>query len=170
VNSFKELFALQTIPEIFKPVLKDKKILTYIPLEIRIKYGAWRLFALIGMILVLLVILFIPAYLFLKKKCFAISVNGRDDQSVCINSLNSYDVYSDDSQNLGAVKKSISGALSFTCSKFTVTPSKTINLIEGIPVSVEIEDENYRKSSYTIMLKKSDNIQESEESDLSKYH
>jgi hypothetical protein len=170
VNSFKELFALQTIPEIFKPVLKDKKILTYIPLEIRIKYGAWRLFALIGMILLLLVILFIPAYLFLKKKCFAISVNGRDDQSVCINSLNSYDVYSDDSQNLGAIKKSISGALSFTCSKFTVTPSKTINLIEGIPVSVEIEDENYRKSSYIIMLKKSDNIPESEESDLSKYH
>jgi hypothetical protein len=170
VNSFKELFALQTIPEIFKPVLKDKKILTYIPLEIRIKYGAWRLFALIGMIVVLIIILLIPAYLFLKKKCFAISVNGREDQSVCLNALSSYTVYSDDSQNLGSVKKSISGALGFTCSKFTVTPSKTINLIEGIPVAIEIEDENYRKSSYTIMLKKAENISESEESDLSKFH
>jgi len=170
INSFKELFALQTIPEIFKPVLKDKKILTYIPLEIRIKYGAWRLFALIGMIVLLLVILLIPAYLFLKKKCFAISVNGREDQSFCLNALKSYDVYSEDSQNLGAIKKSISGALSFTCSKFTVTPSKTINLIEGIPVAVEMEEENYRKTSYTIILKKSENISETEESDSSKYH
>ncbi len=170
MNSFKELFALQTIPEIFKPVLKDKKILTYIPLEIRIKYGAWRLFALIGMIVLLLVILFIPAYLLLKKKCFAISVNGRDEQSVCINSLNSYDVYSDDSQNLGSVKKSISGALSFTCSKFTVTPNRRHNLVEGIPVQIEMEEENYRKTSYTVMLKKTVNAGETEESDLSKYH
>jgi hypothetical protein len=170
VNSFKELFALQTIPEIFKPVLKDKKILTYIPLEIRIKYGAWRLFALIGMIILLLVVLLIPAYLFLNKKCFAVSVNGRDDQSFCINSLNSSDVYSEDSQNLGAIKKSISGSLSFTCSKFTATPSKTYNLVEGIPVSVEVEDENYRKTTFTILLKKSENVSESEESDLSKYH
>jgi hypothetical protein len=170
VNSFKELFALQTIPEIFKPVLKDKKILTYIPLEIRIKYGAWRLFALIGMIILLLVILLIPAYLLLKKKCFSISVNGREDQSVCINAVNSYDVYSDDSQNLGTIKKSISGTLSFTCSKFTSTPSKTVTLVEGIPVAVEIEDENYRKTSYTLMLKKSVNHSETEESDISKYH
>jgi hypothetical protein len=170
VNSFKELFALQTIPEIFKPVLKDKKILTYIPLEIRIKYGAWRLFALIGMIVLLLVILLIPAYLFLKKKCFTVVVNDREEQSICLNALKSYDVYSEDSQNLGSIKKSVSGAISFTCSKFTVTPSKSFNLIEGLPVSVEIEDEAYRKTSYTIVLKKSENNSETESSDLSKYH
>lgn len=170
VNSFKELFALQTIPEIFKPVLKDKKILTYIPLEIRIKYGAWRLFALIGMIVLLLIILLIPAYLFLKKKCFTVVVNDREEQSVCLNALKSYDVYSEDSQNLGSIKKSVSGAISFTCSKFTVTPSKSVNLIEGLPVQVEIEDEGYRKTSYTIVLKKSENNSETESSDLSKYH
>jgi len=31
VNQFKELFALQSVPEIFRPVLKDKKIITQIP-------------------------------------------------------------------------------------------------------------------------------------------
>jgi len=170
VNSFKELFALQTIPEIFKPVLKDKKILTYIPLEIRIKYGAWRLFALIGMILLLLVILLIPAYLLLKKKCFTVVVNDREEQSICMNALKSFDVYSEDSQNLGLIKKSISGALSFTCSKFTTTPSKTVNLVEGLPVQVEIEDEGYRKTSYSIVLKKSEINSEAGDSDLSKYH
>jgi hypothetical protein len=170
VNSFKELFALQTIPEIFKPVLKDKKILTYIPLEIRIKYGAWRLFALIGMIVLLLGILLIPAYLFLKKKCFTISVNSREDQSICLNALKAYDVYTEDSQNLGSIKKSVSGALRFTCSKFTVTPSKVINLIEGIPVVIETENERYMKTTYTLILKKSENNSETEDSDLSKYH
>jgi len=118
-----------------------KKILTYIPLEIRIKYGAWRLFALIGMIVLLLIILLIPAYLFLKKICFTVVVNDREEQSICLNALKSYDVYTEDSENLGFIKKGVSGALSFTFSKFTVTPSKTVNLTEGLPVSVEIEDE-----------------------------
>jgi hypothetical protein len=122
------------------------------------------------MIVLLLIILLIPAYLFLKKKCFTVVVNDREEQSVCLNALKSYDVYSEDSQNLGSIKKSVSGAISFTCSKFTVTPSKSVNLIEGLPVQVEIEDEGYRKTSYTIVLKKSENNSETESSDLSKYH
>ncbi|HAY33059.1 MAG TPA: hypothetical protein DCY06_02895, partial [Bacteroidetes bacterium] len=54
VNRFRELFALQSVPEIFQPVLKDKKIITKIPLEIRMRYGPWRLFVLIGMIALIL--------------------------------------------------------------------------------------------------------------------
>lgn len=170
INSFKQLFALQTIPEIFKPVLKDKKIQTFIPLEIRIKYGAWRLFVLIGLIALLLVVLLIPAILFLKKKCFTVVVNDREEQSLCLNALKSYDVYSEDSQNLGVLKKSVSGGIRFVYSKFTTTPGKTVNLVEGLPINAEVEDDNFRKSTYTILLKKSENVSASEESEISKFH
>lgn len=170
INSFKQLFALQTIPEIFKPVLKDKKIQTYIPLEIRIKYGAWRLFALIGLIVLLAGVLFIPAFLLLKKKCFTIVVNDREEQSLCLNSLRSYDIYSEDSVNLGALKKSVGGAIRFHCSKFTTTAGRVITLTEGLPVTIETEDDNFRKNSYTLLLKKSENVSPSEESEISKYH
>ncbi len=170
INSFKQLFALQTIPEIFKPVLKDKKILTYIPLEIRIKYGAWRLFVLIGLIILLAALLLIPAILLLKKKCFTISVNDREEQSLCLNSLKSYDIYSEDSVNLGALKKSIGGAIRFSYSKFTTSPGKIITLVEGLPVTVETEDDNFRKSSYTLTLKKSTNVSPADDSEISQYH
>jgi hypothetical protein len=63
INSFRELFALQSVPEIFKPVLKDKKIVTQIPLEIRMKYGPWRLFVLIGILVIIGAIIFIFIYL-----------------------------------------------------------------------------------------------------------
>jgi hypothetical protein len=170
INSFKELFALQTIPEIFKPVLKDKRILTYIPLEIRIKYGAWRLVVLIGLIILLAAVVSLPAFLLLKKKCYAVTVNNTGEQSFCINSLNSFDLYSPDSQNLGKIKKRISGTLSFTYSKFTTEKGKTIILTENIPVNAETEDDTYRKSSYVILLKKSENISETDSSEISKYH
>lgn len=170
INSFKQLFALQTIPEIFKPVLKDKKIQTYIPLEIRIKYGAWRLFALIGILLVIAAIIFILAYVFLKKKCFAVVVNGSDEQSLCLNSIRSYDIYSSDSVNLGALKKSLSGAVSFQLSKFTTEPGKKITLVEGLPVQIETEDDNYRKTSYSIMLKKSETPVSGMDSEISQFH
>lgn len=170
INSFKQLFALQTIPEIFKPVLKDKKIQTYIPLEIRIKYGAWRLFVLIGLILLFAALLLIPAILLLKKKCFTIVVNDREEQSLCLNSLSSFSVYSGDSVNLGTLKKTVGGAIRFSCSKFTTTPGKLILLVEGLPVTIETEDDNFRKSSYTLLLKKSENVSPSEESEISKYH
>lgn len=170
INSFKQLFALQTIPEIFKPVLKDKKIQTYIPLEIRIKYGAWRLFALIGILLVIAAIIFILAYVFLKKKCFAVVVNGSDEQSLCLNSIRSYDIYSSDSVNLGALKKSLSGEVSFQLSKFTTEPGKKITLVEGLPIQIETEDDNYRKTSYSIMLKKSETPASGMDSEISQYH
>ena len=170
INSFKQLFALQTIPEIFKPVLKDKKIVTYIPLEIRIKYGAWRLFVLIGLIILLVALLFVPAILLLKKKCFTIVVNDREEQSLCLNSLSSFSVYSGDSVNLGALKKTVGGAFRFSYSKFTTSPGKIITLVEGLPVTIETEDDNFRKSSYTLLLKKSENVSPSEESEISQYH
>ncbi len=170
INSFKQLFALQTIPEIFKPVLKDKKIQTYIPLEIRIKYGAWRLFVLIGIIIVIAAILFLLAFLFLRKKCFAIVLNNTEEQSLCLNSLKSYDIYSSDSVNLGALKKSVTGAITFQCSKFTTTPGKSIPLVEGLPVQIETEDDNFRKTSYSIMLKKSETSGTSVDSEISQFH
>jgi len=169
-ESFKTLFALQTIPEIFKPYLKDKKIVTSIPLEIRIKYGSWRLFVLIGLIVLLIAIIFIPLYLLLKKKNFEIVINNTDENSYFLNSISSVELYSADSQNLGKLKKTFSGNLKITCSKFSTTPNKIFNIIEGIPVTIEIEDENLKKYSYTILLKKSETVSDIDSSEISKYH
>ena len=67
MKNFQDLFALGSVPEIFKPILKDKKILTTIPLEIKINYGSWRIFVLIGLIIVIILVIVGVLYLILKK-------------------------------------------------------------------------------------------------------
>ncbi|MBS1517776.1 MAG: hypothetical protein JSS91_06785 [Bacteroidetes bacterium] len=156
VNRFRELFALQSVPEIFQPVLKDKKIITKIPLELRMKYGPWRLFVLIGLIaLVVLAILFL-LYLLLKKKCFGLSIDNGPVQDVCLGGLSSYSVSTGMSGDLGKIKKSISGGLSFEYSKNTATPGAKTSLVENIPVEIQYEDEGFRVNSVTIMITGSD--------------
>jgi len=153
MNDLKELFALQSIPEIFQPVLKDKKITTSIPLEIRIKYGPWRLFVLIGIIAIFLAVVLFLVYIVVKKKCIIIIINENTTLNICLNSISSQSVYVDDLGELGKIKKSIGGSLKFTNSKLTSFPGKTIILVEGIPVEIEYDADNLRKNSVTIMYR-----------------
>ncbi|HCA43592.1 MAG TPA: hypothetical protein DEP28_10115 [Bacteroidetes bacterium] len=152
VNQFKELFALQSVPEIFKPVLKDKKIITQIPLEIKMKYGPWRLFVLISLIVVILLIVILLIYLLLKKLSFELKINNDETSLVTISSLNSYSMSHNYSMELGKFKKSISGRLKFTYSKFTDTPNKTVDISEGIPYDITYTnaDMNQEKIVFSI--------------------
>lgn len=152
VNRFRELFALQSVPEIFQPVLKDKKIITKIPLEIRMKYGPWRLFVLIGLIALLLGLILFFLYVLFKKKCFGLSIDNGPVQDVCLGGLSSYSVSSGMSGELGKVKKSILGGLSFEYSKITTTPGVNSKLIENIPIEIQYEDEGFRSNSVSLMI------------------
>jgi hypothetical protein len=170
MNSFRELFALQSVPEIFKPVLKDKKIITYIPLEIRMKYGPWRLFVLIGILLIVGAIVFIFIYLLLKKKSIAVVIDNSEEQSISLSFLSSYSVSKDYSFELGKIKKSLFGDINFTYSKFTLTPGSSVKLSEGVPISIDYEDENMRKCNVTLMIKSTIEKKEFVEVDKSNFY
>ncbi|MDZ4710885.1 MAG: hypothetical protein SGI89_01005 [bacterium] len=156
VNTFRELFALQTVPEIFQPVLKDKKIVTKIPLEIRMKYGPWRLFVLIGLIALLLGIIVMLIILFLRKKCFEIVMDNVPQQEVCLGGLSSYSISNNYSGELGKIKKSLFGSLSFIYSKNTTSPGTTVKLADEVPVEIQYEDESQRTNSVSMMIRKTD--------------
>lgn len=156
VNNFRELFALQSVPEIFQPVLKDKKIVTKIPLEIRMKYGPWRLFVLIGLIALMLGILAALIYLLLKKRCFTLITDNSNEQDICLGGMSSYSVSHNMSGELGVIKKSLTGDLSFIYSKNTTTPGAKVKLTEEIPVEVQYEEDGLRTQSVSLMIRKSD--------------
>ncbi len=153
VNSFTELFALRSVPEIFQPVLKDKKIVTKIPLEIRMKYGPWRLFVLIGLIAGVLVLAGLLIYLFLKKKCFELIIDNETKNDICLGGMSSYSVSHGMSGDLGKIKKSLSGGLSFEYSKNTTSPGKTVKLTEEVPIDIEYEENEFKTSSATLMIR-----------------
>jgi len=152
MNSFKELFALQSIPEIFYPVLKDKKITTQIPLEIMIKYGPWRIFLLIGIIILIAAIITFIVFILLKKKCFALILDNDEGINICLNMFSGYSVNYNYSLELGKIKKSFTGNLVFTYSKFTTMPSRKIVLKEELPVVIEYEEDN-RTKQVNLMIK-----------------
>lgn len=156
VNNFRELFALQSVPEIFQPVLKDKKIVTKIPLEIRMKYGPWRLFVLIGLIALMLGIVAALIYLLLKKRCFTLITDNSNEQDICLGGMSSYSVSHNMSGELGVIKKSLTGDLSFIYSKNTTTPGAKVKLTEEIPVEVQYEEDGLRTQSVSLMIRKSD--------------
>ncbi|MBK8383443.1 MAG: hypothetical protein IPL16_16455 [Ignavibacteria bacterium] len=156
VNNFRELFALQSVPEIFQPVLKDKKIVTKIPLEIRMKYGPWRLFVLIGLIALMLGIVAALIYLLMKKRCFTLITDNSNEQDICLGGMSSYSVSHNMSGELGVIKKSLSGDLSFIYSKNTTTPGAKVKLTEEIPVEVQYEEDGLRTQSVSLMIRKSD--------------
>ncbi len=153
INSFKDLFALQSIPEIFQPSLKDKKIVTTIPLEIKMKYGPWRLFVLIGLISLVVLILVFLVIMIMKKKCFTLVIDNRDEQDICLSAFSSYNVSYNYSLNLGVLKKSLFGRIKFVYSKFTTEPGRTIMMSDNLTVPIEYEDENFKKTSVQIMIK-----------------
>ena len=169
MNTFRELFALQSVPEIFKPILKDKKIVTQIPLEI-MKYGPWRLFVLIGIIVIIGAIIFIFVYLLLKKKSIAVILDNSEETSISLSFLSSYPVSKDYSFELGKIKKSLFGDIKFTYSKFTSTPGIAIKLSEGVPVTIDYEDENMRKINVTLMIKSTVEKKEFREADKSNFY
>lgn len=170
ISNFRELFALQSVPEIFKPVLKDKKIITQIPLEIRMKYGPWRLFVLIGILLFIGAIIFIFIYLLLKKKSIAVVIDNGEEASVSLSLLSSYSVSKDFSFELGKIKKSLFGNIKFTYSKFTSTPGISVKLNEGVPIAIEYEDENMRKNNVSLMIKSIIGKKEFGEADKSNFY
>jgi len=156
VNNFRELFALQSVPEIFQPVLKDKKIVTKIPLEIRMKYGPWRLFVLIGMIAFLLLLIIALIFLLLRKKCFALILDNREEQDICLGGVSSYSVSQNMSGELGVIKKSLFGDLSFIYSKNTTEPGKKVKLVDEIPIEIQYEEDGIRTNSLSLMIRKSE--------------
>ncbi|MCY7362075.1 MAG: hypothetical protein LH629_08435 [Ignavibacteria bacterium] len=156
VNNFRELFALQSVPEIFQPVLKDKKIVTKIPLEIRMKYGPWRLFVLIGMIAFLLLLIIALIFLLLRKKCFALILDNREEQDICLGGVSSYSVSQNMSGELGVIKKSLFGDLSFIYSKNTTEPGKKVKLVDEIPIEILYEEDGIRTNSLSLMIRKSE--------------
>ena len=170
INNLRELFALESVPEIFKPVLKDKKIVTQIPLEIRMKYGPWRLFVLIGIIVIIGAIISIFVYLLLKKKSVAVILDNREETSISLSFLSSYSVSKDYSFELGKIKKSLFGEIKFTYSKFTLTPGIAVRLSEGVPVTIDYEDENMKKNNVTLMIKSTVEKKEFREADKSNFY
>ena len=170
MNNFQELFALKSVPEIFQPVLKDKKIITQIPLEIKMKYGPWRLFVLIGLITIILAIIIFFTLMLLKKKHFSVILNNTDVQSVSLNSLSSYSVSYDYSLDLGKIKKSIFGSLFFIYSRFTNSPGAKKKLQEGIPINIDFEDEGSNSSSISVLIKSNIEKKEFSGGDKSNYY
>ena len=172
-KQFRELFALQSVPEIFRPVLKDKKIITKIPLEISMNYGPWRLFVLIGLIIIAAAIIFLVLFFLFKKKCFTIVIDDSEHQSICLNSLSSYSISKGYSSELGKIKVTLFGSTIFLYSKFTTTPNSKVILTEGIPIDIEYEEDNLRTENVTLMIgatvKRKEEFSEIE-TEYSKFH
>lgn len=171
VNTFQELFALKSVPEIFQPVLKDKKIITKIPLEIRMKYGPWRLFVLIGLIALLLGLIIFFVYLLLRKKCFELIIDNVPQQEICLGGMSSYSVSNNYSGELGKIRKSLSGNLNFIYSKNTTTPGISVKLTEDVPIEINYEEDGFKTQTLTLMIRKTDkstnsNIAPSDESGI----
>ncbi len=152
-DNFKQLFALQTVPEIFKPVLKDKKIITLIPLEIKIKYGSWRLFVLIGLILAVIIIIILILFLILKRKCFTLLIDDKEYLDFCINSLSSSSLLYNGNL-IGSLGKSLSGKIYVEYPKNSEHRGKRVFLSENLPVFFDYEDDNFTKKEISVMLTK----------------
>jgi hypothetical protein len=120
------------------------------------KYGPWRLFVLIGLIAALVIIVIVLIVLILKKKCFTLVIDNVEQQDICLGAFSSYTVSSYSIPDLGKITKSLFGDFSFTYSKNTTTPGITVKLVEDLPVEIEYEEENYKKNSVSLMIKKTE--------------
>jgi len=169
MENFKEVFALKTIPEIFQPVLKDKRIQSKIPLEIRINYGPWRMFLLVALIILLLIVLVTIFYMLSIKYGFIINYNDSEEQLIYISVLNPYNVYFGNSPQLGKLKKEIFGNLKFIFSKETSFPNKVVNVKEGIPLEIKY-GELFRDSVTLTITAKNKNSEGEIYNDSSKFY
>ncbi|MBN1634029.1 MAG: hypothetical protein JW917_07690 [Ignavibacteria bacterium] len=171
MENFKDLFALGTVPEIFQPVLKDKKIQSKIPLEIRINYGQWRLFVLIGLIILFFAVLIVFLIFLTKKKGYNLKINDANEQTVFISVMSPYYLFVLDSPGLGKLKRTLSGRLKFAFSKSTISPNKVITVSEGIPVEIEYGESGKDSITLTVVSAAKDKSRSGEaESELEKYY
>jgi hypothetical protein len=155
MNNFKELFALNSVPEIFQPVLKDKKIYTTVPLELKMRYGPWRIILLIGLLVLIgLAIIFI-LYLMFRKRNITVLINENEEHTFSLNAFSSFPVITEFSPELGKIKISLFGKVFFVNSKFTSSPSRKILLTKNIPVNIYFEDDSGNKSYVAISYKDS---------------
>lgn len=171
MENFKDLFALGTVPEIFQPVLKDKKIESKIPLEIRINYGQWRMFVLIGLIILFIAALILFFILLTKKKGYKLKINDADEHTVYLSVMSPYYLSVSDSPDLGKLKRTLSGRLKFAFSKSTISPNKVITVSEGIPVDIEYGESGKDSITLTVVSAVQDKSRSDEaENELEKYY
>ncbi|CAN5595444.1 hypothetical protein BH10BAC5_BH10BAC5_28090 [soil metagenome] len=152
MKSFSSLFALSSVPEIFQPVLKDKKITTHIPLEIKMKYGPWRMFVLLGLAALIFGLLSLFLILALKRKSYTLMINNNEKYDFFISAFSSYDVNYGFAHNLGKIKKSLFGGLSFQNSRQTDTPGKTFVMRTEVPYTIGVIDTDMRTQQATIIV------------------
>jgi len=160
MKNFQDLFALGSVPEIFKPILKDKKILTTIPLEIKINYGSWRMFVLIGLIIVIILVIAGVLYLILKKYYYRLKIDNSEEYTIGISVISPYSLSKGYSGSLGKIKKNIFGSPLFVYSKLTSTPGSKVHLTDGLPVEVEYSGESLT-FSITATSRKADDSESS---------
>lgn len=171
MENFKELFALNSIPEIFQPVLKDKKIESKIPLEIRINYGQWRIFVLVGLIILLIGVLLTFFIMLTRKKGYIVKINEAEEQTVFISAMSPHTVFTYDSPELGKIKRTISGRLKFIFSKSTLHPNTVISISEGIPFEIEYGEAKGNSITLTVISANKDKSGSGEsDSELGKYY
>ena len=120
------------------------------------KYGPWRLFVLIGMIAFLLLLIIALIFLLLRKKCFALILDNREEQDICLGGVSSYSVSQNMSGELGVIKKSLFGDLSFIYSKNTTEHGKKVKLVDEIPIEIQYEEDGIRTNSLSLMIRKSE--------------
>jgi hypothetical protein len=75
--------------------------------------------------LVLLALVFF-VIMIMKKKCFTLVIDNKDEQDICLSAFSSYNVSYNYSLNLGVLKKSLFGRIKFVYSKFTTEPGRTV--------------------------------------------
>ena len=152
MKSFSSLFALSSVPEIFQPVLKDKKIITHIPLEIRVKYGPWRMFVLLGLAALILGVIVLFFILAMKRKSYTLTINNNEKHDFFISAFSSYDVSYGFSGSLGKIKRSLLGSLSFQNSRQTNTPGRSFALRTDVPYEIDLTDADMRAQKVIISV------------------
>ncbi len=152
MKSFSTLFALNSVPEIFQPILKDKKIVTRIPLEVRVKYGPWRIFVLLGLAALVLGVISFFLILAFKRKSYTLTLNNNEKFDFFISTLSSYDVNYGFSGSLGKIKKSLFGGLSFQNSRQTNSPGRSFAMRTNVPYEIELTDAEMRSQKVIISV------------------
>ena len=58
----------------------------------------------------------------------------------------------DNSIELGKIKKTLTGDVRFTYSKFTATPNVNLKLSGVVQINIEFEEDSLRKNNVTLMI------------------
>ena len=163
IDRVKRIYAMETMSQIFIPSIKDGCALIRMPFDIEVRYEAWRFWAAVSMILVVVLILLTAIYVIsFKKAKVTISVDG-EEKSFKLSSLSRGEsIYpSDDSFSLGVVKMGFLGGIYFKKGALVDYGSPTCRgkrhiLPEGESISVIYKDTDLKEHAATITRKKED--------------